>query len=196
MRNSSLSFGAIGIVMGTILVWACSEDTAEHAGTADKKPAPKTAGAASATREVHTPPPPFTEGIFPCSECHKDMETNPARRDLTDEHTGIVFEHDSKNRWCLDCHNPGDRDKLRLASGALIDFEHSYLLCGQCHGPTYRDWKAGVHGKRTGEWNGEKRYYLCAHCHNPHSPRIKPIAPFPAPRPPEGRPFILGGPGK
>ena len=26
------------------------------------------------------PPPPFTEGIFPCSECHKEMTPNPKRR--------------------------------------------------------------------------------------------------------------------
>ena len=28
------------------------------------------------------PPPPFSEGIFPCSDCHADMETNPERREL------------------------------------------------------------------------------------------------------------------
>ena len=31
----------------------------------------------------------------------------------------------------------------------------------------YRDWKAGVHGKRTGEWDGRKDYLLCVNCHNP-----------------------------
>jgi uncharacterized CHY-type Zn-finger protein len=146
--------------------------------------------------DIETPRPPLSEGIFPCSNCHSGMTVNPRRRKLTDEHAEIVFEHDAKNRWCLDCHNANDRDKLRMASGATIDFSKSYLLCGQCHGPTFRDWKAGVHGKRTGSWNGKKTYYLCVHCHNPHSPRVKPIAPFPAPPPPQGKPLFSGGSDK
>jgi hypothetical protein len=35
----------------------------------------------------------------------------------------------------------------------------------------------GIHGKRTGQWNGRKEYLLCAHCHNPHNPRFKPLPP-------------------
>ncbi len=135
--------------------------------------------------EFEVPPPPFSEGAFPCSECHADLEPNPQRRELEDEHTEIVLRHDEQHRWCLDCHNPDDRDKLRLASGKLIDFTESYKLCGQCHGDKYRDWKAGVHGKRSGHWNGRKRYLLCAHCHNPHRPRFKPVKPMPPPKRPE-----------
>ena len=66
-----------------------------------------------------------------------------------------------------------------------MPFEESYRLCGQCHGEKFRDWRAGVHGRRTGYWNGHKQYLLCAHCHNPHQPRFKPLAPKPAPRRPE-----------
>lgn len=132
--------------------------------------------------EFFVPPPPFSEDIFPCSECHGDMEANPVRREL-EEHTEIaeMFDHAKQQRWCLDCHNPDDRDKLRLANGNLLSFEKSYYLCGQCHGTIFRDWKAGVHGKRTGEWNGKKTYRLCVHCHNPHSPRFKPLKPLPPP---------------
>ena len=135
------------------------------------------------TPEFFVPPPPFSEGIYPCSDCHADMETNPARRELEDEHVEIseMFNHASEQRWCLDCHNQDDRDKLRLANGDLVSFEESYNLCGQCHGTIFRDWKAGIHGKRTGEWNGRKQYRLCVHCHNPHSPRFKPIKPLPPP---------------
>ncbi len=130
--------------------------------------------------EFFVPPPPFSEGIFPCSQCHADMEVNKKRRKLF-YHTNIKFTHAEKQRWCLDCHNPDDRDKLRLASGKLITFEESYYLCGQCHGTIFRDWKAGVHGKRTGMWNGKKEYRLCVHCHNPHQPRFKPLKPLPPP---------------
>ncbi len=128
------------------------------------------------------PPPPFSEGIFPCSQCHKDMTPNPKRRTLTEEHTNIVLNH-GPGRWCLDCHDLTNRDKLHLISGEKIGFDESYRLCGQCHGDKYRDWKVGVHGKRTGFWNGQKQYLLCAHCHNPHSPHFKPLQPLPPVRP-------------
>lgn len=127
--------------------------------------------------------PPFSDGIFPCSECHSSIEPNPVRRVLTDMHDSIssIFDHDSENRWCLDCHDLNVRDSLKLASGKRIGFDESYKLCGQCHGDKLRDWKVGVHGKRTGQWNGKKQYLLCVHCHNPHSPRFKPLKPLPPP---------------
>ena len=99
--------------------------------------------------------------------------------------TTSQLRHDEQHRWCLDCHDAADRDWLHLASGERVPFERSYLLCGQCHGEKLRDWRAGVHGRRTGLWNGQKSYLLCAHCHNPHQPRFRPIAPKPAPRRPE-----------
>lgn len=131
------------------------------------------------------PAPPITADYWPCSDCHEDEEVNPTRRRLREDHEGIVLEHDEENRWCLDCHDKDDRDHLRLASGKKIRFDESYQLCGQCHGEKLRDWKAGVHGKRTGKWRGEKRYLLCAHCHDPHSPRFRPLKPESAPVRPE-----------
>ena len=88
------------------------------------------------TPKYFVPPPPFSEDIFPCSDCHEDMDVNHRRRILTDEHVEISesFNHASEQRWCLDCHNPEDRDGLRLANGDLVPFEESYNLCGQCHG--------------------------------------------------------------
>ncbi len=128
------------------------------------------------------PPPPFSEDIFPCSDCHDDMDVNPQRRVLEEFHEDIEFKnHDEANRWCLDCHNANDRDVLRLLGGKLVKFEESYILCGQCHGTIFRDWKAGIHGKRTGEWNGQKLYRLCVECHDPHQPRFKPLKPLPPP---------------
>ena len=133
--------------------------------------------------EIAVEAPPFTEGIFPCTDCHIDIEPNPIKRSLIDMHDDIdiVFDHDSDNRWCLDCHDLNNRDSLKLASGKRIGFDESYKLCGQCHGDKLRDWKVGVHGKRTGDWNGEKHYLLCVHCHNPHSPKFEPMIPMPPP---------------
>lgn len=136
------------------------------------------------TTMISVAPPPFSEGIFPCSRCHARRVTDPTRRELVWAHTEIVFEHDAEHRWCLDCHGAGRMDMLKLASGEPVPFAESYKLCGQCHGPTLRDWKAGAHGKRTGSWSGTKEYLLCVHCHDPHSPHFKPIAPMPPPVPP------------
>lgn len=135
------------------------------------------------TEQIAVAPPPFSDGIFPCNDCHKDQKPNPVRRKLVDFHEEIsaMFNHDSQNRWCLDCHDQNNRDSLRLASGKLLDFKESYKLCGQCHGDKLRDWKVGVHGKRTGEWNGQKQYYLCVSCHNPHSPKFQSLKPEPPP---------------
>ncbi|MBS1153363.1 MAG: Doubled motif (Paired 1), partial [Myxococcaceae bacterium] len=119
-----------------------------------------------------------------CMDCHgeKDLPPNPLRRQLEDKHTNIkLINHDEEHRWCLDCHDLNDRDSLHLAGGELVPFTESYRLCGQCHGPQYRDWKVGIHGKRTGYWNGAKRYLLCVNCHNPHNPRFAPIKPLPPP---------------
>lgn len=131
--------------------------------------------------QIQVPPPPLNEDTFPCSMCHGDMETNPERRELVDFHENIVLKHDEENRWCMACHDAENRDMLHSASGELIDFSESYKLCGQCHGPKLKDWEAGIHGRRTGQWNGEKTYLLCAHCHNPHSPKFPHLKPEPAP---------------
>ena len=130
------------------------------------------------------PPPPFTEGIFPCMDCHSDIEPDPERRELL-FHEDIVLKHDEEHRWCLDCHDEKDRNSLHLANGSIVPFDESYRLCGQCHGDKLRSWKAGVHGKRMGMWNGSKTYLLCAHCHDPHQPAFKPIRPLPAPVSPD-----------
>jgi hypothetical protein len=143
------------------------------------------AGASPAARQVVAPaakkpevlvearPPPFSEGIFPCMACHADQK-DPTRRELGfhDEQQSI-FDHDAEHRWCLDCHDLENRDVLRLASGATVPFTESYRLCGQCHGDKFRDWRAGIHGKRVGQWDGAKTYLLCVSCHNPHSPAFK-----------------------
>jgi hypothetical protein len=130
-------------------------------------------------RKFFVPPPPFSEGIFPCSQCHAGMPADKRPRKLA-MHQEITLKH-MPGGWCFDCHNPSNRDMLRLANGKLVTFRESYNLCGQCHGTILREWKAGLHGKRTGSWNGEKQYLLCVHCHWPHDPAFKAIKPLPPP---------------
>jgi hypothetical protein len=135
----------------------------KHAAPAEKK----------AEVLVEAKPPPFSDGIFPCMECHKDMKDKTRRELAFHDEQQSVFDHDSEHRWCLDCHDYENRNVLRLASGATVPFTESYRLCGQCHGDKFRDWRGGIHGKRVGMWDGAKTYFLCVNCHNPHSPRFK-----------------------
>jgi uncharacterized CHY-type Zn-finger protein len=131
------------------------------------------------------PPQVLSSDYYPCSECHADMDANPTQREL-EEHSEIqIIGHAEEERWCLDCHDADDRNKLRLINNKKVEFAASYRLCGQCHGSIYQDWKAGIHGKRTGYWDGPKQYYLCTSCHNPHSPRFKSMVPEPVPIKPE-----------
>jgi uncharacterized CHY-type Zn-finger protein len=138
--------------------------------------------------EEEVAPPPMTEGLFPCSSCHASMETDRTKRALEDEHTDIKLHHAETMRWCLDCHDAENRDRLRLYNGELIDFKESHRLCGECHGNLYKSWKVGIHGKRTGYFagTGKRTYYLCASCHDPHAPKFKPLKPEPPPDRPLG----------
>jgi hypothetical protein len=177
MRRASAP-AAVAFLLFLVAGWAPAAEIPKASPSVKKEGAP-------AHPQFAVPTPPFTPGIFPCSDCHKEMKPNPNRRELKDEHTNIVLNHAQGERWCLDCHDTYDRDKLHLVNGQRIRFEESYRLCGQCHGDKYRDWKVGVHGKRTGMWNGEKQYLLCVNCHNPHDPRFKPLVPMPPPVRPE-----------
>ena len=62
-----------------------------------------------------------------------------------------------------------------------MDFDEAYLVCGQCHFNRQRDWYLGGHGKRVGNWQGERTLYSCTHCHDPHDPITKPREPSKAP---------------
>jgi hypothetical protein len=168
-------------VLGVVLLGLASVRAGRAHAEAPPQTRPSPAPVSGETLEV--PPPPFSDGIYPCNTCHDTLKPNPERRAL-EFHDEIQLKHDEQHRWCLDCHDAANRDVLHLASGAKLPFEESYMLCGQCHGEKLRDWRAGVHGRRTGQWNGHKTYLLCVHCHSPHQPHFKPLAPKPAPKPP------------
>lgn len=182
MSNRSVA-ALVGSLAAAVLT-ACSGGAPPHRA-AGPLPASAAAPAAPAVLKVEVPPPPFSDGIFPCTSCHTeaDLPVNRTRRTLG-AHDDIVLKHDEEHRWCLDCHDAGNRDSLHLASGELVPFDESYRLCGQCHGEKHRDWRAGVHGRRKGYWNGAKEYLLCVHCHDPHAPRFSALAPMPPPHRP------------
>ena len=129
---------------------------------------------------VLLPPPPIDDEYFPCSDCHEDELADPERREL-DEHDYIELAHG--DLWCLDCHQSDQRDLLHLSDASPVDMEESWRLCTRCHAKKIPDWRAGVHGKRTGYWRGTKEYQTCVVCHDPHSPLFKPLEPMPPPVP-------------
>jgi formate-dependent nitrite reductase cytochrome c552 subunit len=129
--------------------------------------------------------PEIDDEYLPCGDCHEpnDPRTNVTVRDLEEDHDEMEFTHG--NLWCLNCHDKENRNSLRLSDGSLVAFEDSWQICTQCHAKKLPDWRAGVHGKRTGHWRGPKEYRTCVVCHDPHDPPFKPIAPEPAPTRPE-----------
>jgi len=129
---------------------------------------------------------PPSEDYYPCTDCHEPGDpVNRTPRKLEDEHEDIVLEHGGGRLWCLDCHSAENRDFLHTASGNAIPFERAHELCGQCHFRRYKDWTRNVHGKRIGNWNGDKQVFVCFKCHEQHSPKFKPLTPKPRPARPD-----------
>lgn len=137
--------------------------------------------------------------FMPCSTCHNGQMV-PFPKDkkprLIQMHQDIVpdsmdLKHGRGAIWCLDCHNPTNRDTLISHQGDEISFNQPQKLCGKCHGEVYIDWRDGIHGKRIGQWTkgGKKRWWVCTECHNPHMVqvnRFQPLVPEPAPALPRG----------
>ncbi len=125
-----------------------------------------------------------TEGVR-CGVCHTTTNESPANRpdELTEFHTEMEFGHGDLT--CNACHNPEDRDQLRLADGRSLAFENTLLLCAQCHGPQMRDYRRGAHGGMKGHWDlnkGPRTRNHCVNCHDPHDPAFPKMFPAPPPR--------------
>jgi len=120
--------------------------------------------------------------LYPCMDCHEDEEiNNPIERVLEEEHEDIKLNHGGNRFWCPTCHLLTNKNFLRSLKSKELSFDRSYLLCGQCHFQRQKDWFSGGHGKRIGNWNGDRIILNCTECHNPHSPSIKPKHPDPPP---------------
>ncbi len=136
-------------------------------------------------------PPRQTKGLdlvkmgwsYNCMECHKLLPAKWHYDRPMVEHENIHLEH-GNNRFCLNCHHATNRNAFADYDGSEIAEQDVVQLCGKCHGPIYRDWKAGVHGRRNGFWNKEKgsqTQLRCIQCHDPHQPKfkaMKPLAPL------------------
>lgn len=128
-----------------------------------------------------------------CAECHPP--NNPVQLEYADDgslkmpkaHEALlVMRHgqSTRNENCYNCHLPNRLDRLHTAEGAVLTFDQATVLCGGCHGTTYRDWKAGAHGRTSGYWDraaGPVTRQQCTSCHDPHSPRVTGLIPMPGP---------------
>ena len=129
--------------------------------------------------EPKVQPPPFMDGLFPCTGCHdeKAQKTNLRQRLLEDMHDNILLDHLGASAWCFTCHDPRSRNQLHLGNGERVDFTVSYRLCAQCHDAETQAWRTGRHPSTPRTQGGQEALPLCVRCHNPHSPRMKTIKP-------------------
>lgn len=118
-----------------------------------------------------------------CNGCHQIFTSaSPAGATLT-YHQDMELSHGLNDR-CINCHDPGNRERLTLRDGTTVAFAATPQLCAQCHGTTFRDWERGTHGKTLGSWvtgSEDQRRLSCNECHNPHSPKYEPFTPLPGP---------------
>jgi len=119
--------------------------------------------------------------FYPCDQCHAAMEPNPEIRELAGAPHDAELNHGMGRIWCTSCHRLNDRNNLRTLLDEPVDFDQSHLVCGGCHSNRHRDWFFGAHGKRVGNWQGERVLNNCPACHNPHDPTIGPRKPKPPP---------------
>jgi hypothetical protein len=115
----------------------------------------------------------------PCSRCHEFLKVNTKPRKIRAPHPEL--KHGAGRFWCLECHNPDDRNTLLATQQVPVGFDDAHQLCGRCHATQHRDWYFGAHGKRLGNWQRERQILDCVRCHNPHDPGIKPRQPQPPP---------------
>jgi len=129
-----------------------------------------------------------------CNVCHAQLEPDPTPRELagpTSPNHQFELKHGEGRFWCLTCHDPVNRDKLRLLNGEKIGFDESTKLCSQCHGKVFKDWTDHIHGKWVGEWGEEaKPEKVCVDCHDPHDPVFGKLVPEPAPEKPPQSPHF------
>lgn len=118
--------------------------------------------------------------MHPCADCHDWAESDPTPRDLKEPHDNFALQHGLHGKgkfWCFTCHTLEGDGGLQTLEGDKLDFDDAYLVCSQCHSRQARDWVHGGHGKRAGNWDGERAVYNCTDCHYQHRPGLKPREP-------------------
>jgi len=112
--------------------------------------------------------------FLPCTRCHpvfvdaNDQPTKPLPNGFK-KHEITLEVHDVLGKGteaCLACHDDPTRDpgKLKTPDGTLVDITGDISrVCQKCHFEKFREWQAGIHGKREPKCTA-------AGCHDPHTP--------------------------
>ncbi len=113
--------------------------------------------------------------MHPCGNCHRWVKSDPTPRSLRQPHDNFSLQHGLHGRgqfWCFTCHDLAGNGGLKTLEGQGLAFDEAYFLCSQCHVDKARDWAFGAHGKRVGNWQGERTVYNCTACHYQHAPAL------------------------
>jgi hypothetical protein len=114
------------------------------------------------------------QAFVPCTRCHpvfvdaNDKPTKPLPNGFK-KHEITLEVHDILGKGgeaCLACHESPTTDpgKLKTPDGSLVDVTGDVSrVCQKCHFEKYRDWQAGIHGKRAPKCTS-------GGCHDPHTP--------------------------
>lgn len=152
----------------------------------DRPPLPAQAGELfAAAPDFKVVPSQKDPDMHPCRDCHGWAKSDYTPRPLKEPHDNFVLEHGLHGKgkfWCFTCHHLEDDGGLVTLEEEKVGFDHAYLMCGQCHADEARDWVYGAHGKRMGNWQGERRVLNCTACHYQHRPELKPRQPMAGPR--------------
>ncbi|HPA17966.1 MAG TPA: hypothetical protein PLU30_09480 [Verrucomicrobiae bacterium] len=196
-RRTTDATGRSGLVFLALIASVLPLPGGESAATATPalpvvtKPTPTQPAVGLPTdRHLDKEPPRATHGLdlvkmgwtYNCMDCHRLLEAKWHRDAPMVEHQNIRLIH-GENRFCLNCHHPTNRNAFVDYDGSEIAESDVVRLCAKCHGTTFRDWQAGVHGRRNGYWDtasGSRSQLRCIQCHDPHAPKfpvMKPLAP-------------------
>jgi hypothetical protein len=119
-----------------------------------------------------------------CNLCHmtKSAKFISKKKQTRLEHSQVEAKHGRKTLECNFCHDKNNHNFLNSTPKFPASFANPSPVCQRCHSEIFRDWKRGIHGKRTGGWQGsERQQFHCIECHNAHSVKFKDMVAKPAP---------------
>lgn len=123
-----------------------------------------------------------------CRNCHlaKKQDYILSKKTNKLKHAAIHSQHGRVEVACGSCHDRNNSNLLRTSEDSSATFVDSSAVCKQCHQDRYKDWSNGIHGKRLGGWNLQKKQFSCVECHQPHNVKFRKMS---ADRPPKRPPL-------
>lgn len=124
-----------------------------------------------------------------CQFCHMEKKSKfiSKKKQTQIEHLQIESKHGRKILECNFCHDKNNHNFLNSSAEFPSSFANPSPVCQRCHTDKYKDWMAGIHGKRTGGWKAgmEREQFHCIECHDPHSVKFKAVQAKPPPHRPK-----------